>query len=82
MIKINREEDNPSRRFFCRSKESLDNLLDQIEKARKAPSNLYILGTALDVYIRYRKQVGCEGCIKGEHSCLHWSPEKVEVFHS
>jgi hypothetical protein len=79
MIKIKREEDNPSCRFFCLSKETLDNLLDHIEKARKSPPNIYVLGTALDIYIQHRRKVGCEGCDKGAHSCPHWSPEKVEV---
>jgi len=82
MLKIKREEENPSRRFFCLDKDSLDNFLNNIEKLRKAKSdpNLHLLSKALVIYIEQRKKVGCVGCTKGEHSCMHWSPAKEDIF--
>lgn len=84
MLKIKREEENPSCRFFCLDKDSLDNFLNNIEKIRNSKSdpNLHLLSQALAIYIEQRRKVGCEGCVKGEHSCMHWSPEKVEVLNS
>jgi hypothetical protein len=74
------EEENPSVRFYCSSKETLDDILKHVDKARKYASK--VLGITLDMYIAYREKAGCQGCKIGSDKCVHWSPEKVEVNRS
>jgi hypothetical protein len=71
---------NPSVRFYCLSKGTLDLMLRNIEDARKSKDEPF--GKALEIYIGYRIKVGCIGCTKGEGNCAHWSPEKIEVNRS
>jgi hypothetical protein len=73
-------EDNPSVRFYCLYKQTLDKILQDIEKSRKFQRN--ILGVTLELYLKYRDYAGCMGCEKGTDKCVHWSPEHVEVNRS
>jgi hypothetical protein len=72
--------DNPSVRFYCLSKETLDCILKDIDKARKSSSK--VLGMTLELYIAYREKAKCEGCRIGADKCVHWSPQKIEVNRS
>lgn len=72
-------ENNPSVRFYCSDKETLDKLLDDIDKLRKTQNATSLLTVTLQLYLAFRVNVKCEGCKKGMNCCKHWSPEKVEV---
>jgi hypothetical protein len=74
--------DNPSLRFYCLYKETLDKILKDIEKARESNNKSKVLGLTLEMYLAYREKTGCEGFTKGADKCVHWSPERVEVNRS
>ena len=71
-------EDNPSVRFYCPCKETLDNFLKKVEEARNSKS-MEALKITLENYIECRARMKCEGCKRGMISCVHWSPEKIEI---
>ena len=77
--------DNPSYRIICDGKRVLDEILKQIEDARKRKKSevggnvSFLLNTLLNEYIAFRRTFHCKGCKKGAEKCVHWSLEEVEI---
>lgn len=76
-MELEAEACNPSLRFYCTSRITLDTLLSKIEEARKL-NDVNLLDVLLQMYLGFRKSVRCEGCVKGEKVCIHWS-EKSDI---
>lgn len=75
------QNENPSARFFCLHKETLDKLVEDFEKAKRE-KDFKTFSVLAEMYMIHRKTSNCEGCTQGEKHCIHWSPEKTEVNRS